>query len=84
MTDQPPTLALPPERQERRAEILRLTQAQAELYNALTRNSAKRDELILAEMDEPENPAIARDIAELVGVSVGRIYKLRDNAKSRK
>lgn len=74
MTETP---ELSPERKERREEIKRLTQRGTELYAALDANSKKRNELILAELNDG---ALARELAELIGSGVARIYKLRDNA----
>jgi hypothetical protein len=84
MTDTVPAPApLSQQRLARRARIAEITGKQTELYEALRTNSEERDQLILDELNDPEQPAIARDLAELIGVSVGRIYKLRDNAKAR-
>lgn len=68
---------LSPERRERRDKIKRLTQRGVELYAALDANSKERNELILAELEEG---ALAKELAELIGSGVARIYKLRDNA----
>lgn len=72
--------ALTPERVERQALIKKLTQRGAELYEALRLNAADRDAAILAEMDEGTTP---REVAELTGLTIARIYKLRDNGKKR-
>jgi len=67
---------LSPERVSRREEIKRLTQRGTELYEALKTNADKRNELIVAEMADG---AVAREISEVSGLTVARIYRLRDN-----
>lgn len=73
MADKEP---LSPERVSRREEIKRLTQRGTELYEALKTNADKRNELIVAEMADG---AVAREISEVSGLTVARIYRLRDN-----
>jgi DNA-binding MarR family transcriptional regulator len=75
-----PDQELSPERTARREEIRKLTRRGAELYEALQTNATARNELILKEMTA-DPPAVAREISEITGLTVARIYKLRDNAK---
>lgn len=77
MTDE----ALSPERVQRRDRIKKLTDRGNELYAALQANAAERDAEIAAEMAEPG--VVANDLAKLTGLTVGRIYKLRDNGLAR-
>lgn len=82
MTDQlAAAVPISAERLANREKIAALTQKGNELYTALQNNSHRRDELIV---DEMAAGAIARELAELTGLSVGRIYKLRDNGLARK
>lgn len=70
---------LSPERVERRAEIKRLTKVADDLYKQSKAVSAERGKLIVEEIEaEPKVPA--REIAEAVGLTVARIYALRDKA----
>lgn len=80
MSDAAPA-ELSPERVARREKIKELTNRGEELYAALQANAAERDALILLEMQEPG--VIAKDIAEFTGLTVNRIYKLRDNGAKR-
>ena len=69
-----------PERAARREEIRRLTQKADDLYKQIGENSATRAKLVLEELEaEPKVPA--RELAEAVGLTVARIYALRDKAK---
>lgn len=71
---------LSPERVERRAEIKRLTQHADDLYKQISDNSTTRAKLIVEELEaEPKVPA--REVAEAVGLTVARIYALRDKVK---
>lgn len=71
---------LSPERVARREKIKLLTATGARLYDELQVNSKERNALILAEMqDDP--PATPRELTEITGLTIARIYKLRDNAK---
>lgn len=77
MTDQS---ELTPERKQRRERIRELSRVGIELYTALQANAAERDALIVAEMADG---AVARELAEITGLTVGRIYRLRDNGMKR-
>lgn len=79
MTKESP-MPLSAERVERRMLIAELTTKGNALYDELRANAHARDELIVAEMEEG---AVARELAEITGLTVGRIYKLRDAGKSR-
>jgi DNA-directed RNA polymerase specialized sigma subunit len=79
MTDVPKTLT--PEQVERRQRIKALTERTNALYAELKTIAAERDPLILDEMSV--DGVVARDIAELTGLTVARIYKLKDNAVKR-
>ena len=75
------TDTMTPERVERREKIKQLTAHGNDLYAQLQANAHERDRLILAEMREPG--VVAKDVAALAGLTVARIYKLRDNALAR-
>lgn len=64
----------------RRERIVQLTDRGNELYSALKTNAAARDKEILAELESGTTP---NELAKLTGLTVARIYKLRDNAKNR-
>lgn len=58
-------------------KISELSQRSSELYAALTAVGNERAELIAAEMASGTTAAV---IAKASGLTVNRIYKLRDNA----
>jgi DNA-binding MarR family transcriptional regulator len=64
--------------QARLKEIRQLTEKGKELYAALEANSQRRNALIVEEMDAK---TVARVISEASGLTVARIYKLRDNGR---
>jgi DNA-directed RNA polymerase specialized sigma24 family protein len=76
-----PSVEITPERAARRKRMVELTQKSDQLYAALKTISPEREDLVIAEL---EDGAIARELAELMGVSIGRIYKLRDNGLARR
>lgn len=69
--------SLTPERVTRRDEIKRLTDRGSELYAALQTNADTRAKLVALEM--AEEGVVANDLTKLTGLTVARIYKLRDN-----
>jgi DNA-directed RNA polymerase specialized sigma24 family protein len=74
-------VALSPERVARRQKLVELTQRSDSMYAQLKAISPQREDIVIAEM---RDGATGSDLAQLLGVSIGRIYKLRDNGLKRR
>jgi DNA-directed RNA polymerase specialized sigma24 family protein len=75
-----PRAELTPERKAARERLAEITRKCDEAYATLQALAPEREKIILEEFDAG---AVAAELAEVMGTSVGRVYKLRDNGKKR-
>lgn len=69
------------ERLSRRRRLAELTKRSDQLYESLKALSPEREDIVISEM---ELGVQARELADIMGVSVGRIYKIRDIGLARR
>jgi DNA-directed RNA polymerase specialized sigma24 family protein len=69
------------ERLANRRRLAELTRRSDQLYEALKALSPEREDIVINEMNLGVQ---ARELADIMGVSVGRVYKIRDIGLARR